>query len=156
VARHNDELTRLNAGLEQQVLERTAQLSSANAKLSKNYLGSIKAFSNLIELRRRLHRRPLAARRRAGAAHRGADESARVGRPGRVRRGPAARHRPCRAERCLARLPGSAHDARDKAQYEQHSTLGELALMALEDMQPVAMIVRSHHERHDGMVSRTG
>src|SRR5688572_7005499 len=41
-----------DAGLEQQVLDRTTQLSTANARLGKNYLGSIKAFSNLIELHR--------------------------------------------------------------------------------------------------------
>lgn len=150
VARHNGELTRLNASLEQQVAERTEQLSSANARLSKNYLSSIKSFSNLIELRGGLM---------AGHSRRVAELARRIG--------------------ALMKLPpadvqdifvaGLLHDigqvglsdallacpvprmtAEDKAQYVKHPTLGEQALMALDDMQRVAMIVRSHHERHDG------
>lgn len=151
VAQHNDELTRLNASLEQQVLERTGQLSSANAKLSKNYLGSIKAFSNLIELR---------GGATAGHSRRVAELARRI----------ALQMNLPAADVQAVFVAGLLHDIghvglsdallatsvprmtpEDKAQYEQHSALGEQALMALEDMQPVATIVRSHHERHDGM-----
>jgi response regulator RpfG family c-di-GMP phosphodiesterase len=151
VARHNDELTRLNASLEQQVLERTAQLSSANTKLSKNYLSSIKAFSNLVELR---------GGSTAGHSRRVAELARRI----------AVQMNLPAADVQAVFVAGLLHDMghvglsdallacsvprmtpEDKAQYEQHSALGEQALMALEDMQPVATIVRSHHERYDGM-----
>jgi response regulator RpfG family c-di-GMP phosphodiesterase len=151
VALHNDELTRLNAGLEQQVLERTAQLTTANARLGKNYLGSIKAFSNLIEL----HRGSI-----AGHSRRVAELARRI----------AVQMALPTAEVQDVFVAGLLHDighvgltdvllaspvprmtAEDKALYEKHPALGEQALLALEGMQPVAMIVRSHHERHDGM-----
>lgn len=151
VARHNDELTQLNASLEQQVLERTAQLSGANARLSKNYLGSIKAFSNLIELR---------GGTTAGHSRRVAELARRI----------ALQMKLSTVDAQAVFVAGLLHDighvglsdallacsvprmtAEDKAQYEQHSALGEQALLALEDMQSVATIVRSHHERYDGM-----
>jgi response regulator RpfG family c-di-GMP phosphodiesterase len=150
VARHNDELTRLNAGLEQQVTERTAQLSAANARLGKNYLSSIKAFSNLIELR---------GGSTAGHSRRVADLARRI----------AVQMSLPATEVQAVFVAGLLHDIghvglsdallacpvprmapEDKVQYENHAALGEQSLMALEDMQPVAMIVRSHHERHDG------
>lgn len=151
VARHNDELGRLNASLEQQVLERTAQLSSANAKLGKNYLSSIKAFSNLIELRGGFT---------AGHSRRVAELARRIA----IQMGLSA------VDAQAVFVAGLLHDIghvglsdallacsvprmtpEDRTHYEQHPVLGEQALMALEDMQPVATIVRSHHERHDGM-----
>ncbi len=151
VALHNDELTRLNTGLEQQVLDRTAELSTANARLGKNYLGSIKAFSNLIEL----HRGSTAGHSRRVAA---------------LARRIAVQMKLPVAEVQNVFIAGLLHDighvgltdtvlacpvprmtCEDRSQYEKHPALGEQALMALEGMQPVAMIVRSHHERHDGM-----
>ncbi|HEY9027583.1 MAG TPA: HD domain-containing phosphohydrolase, partial [Burkholderiaceae bacterium] len=140
----------LNAGLEQQVQERTAQLSTANARLSKNYLSSIKAFSNLIELR---------GGATAGHSRRVAELARRI----------AIQMDLPAADVQHVFVAGLLHDIghvglgdtllasavprltpEEKAQYENHSVLGEQALMALEDMQPVATIVRSHHERHDG------
>src|SRR5438093_2030479 len=47
----NEELRELNIGLEQRVQERTAEVMQAHERLKKNYLASIKAFSNVIELR---------------------------------------------------------------------------------------------------------
>jgi response regulator RpfG family c-di-GMP phosphodiesterase len=150
VASHNDELTRLNASLEAQVAERTAQLSAANTRLGKNYLSSIKAFSNLIELRGGLmagHSRRVAELARriavemnlpaadtqdifvAGLLH----DIGQVGLSDAVLACPVPRMTP-----------------EDKARYIKHPTLGEQALLALDDMHRVAMIVRSHHERHDG------
>ena len=34
--------------------------------------------------------------------------------------------------------------------YRRHTTLGEQSLMALEDLQPAAALIRAHHERFDG------
>ena len=150
VARHNEELTRLNASLEQQVSERTVELSEANARLDRNYLNSIKAFSNLVELRGGLmagHSRRVAelARRIAVLMKRPATEAqdvfvagllhdiGQVGLSDAVLASPVPRMTP-----------------EDKVQYVKHATLGEQALLALEDMHRVAALVRSHHERHDG------
>jgi response regulator RpfG family c-di-GMP phosphodiesterase len=132
------------------VAERTAQLSAANTRLGKNYLSSIKAFSNLIELRGGLmagHSRRVAELARriavemnlpaadtqdifvAGLLH----DIGQVGLSDAVLACPVPRMTP-----------------EDKARYIKHPTLGEQALLALDDMHRVAMIVRSHHERHDG------
>ena len=156
VARHNEELTRLNAGLEQQVAQRTAELSSANSRLGKNYLSSIKAFSNLVEMR-------------GGAM---AGHSRRVAELG--RRMAVAMNLPAADIQDIF-VAGLLHDIgqvglsdallacpvprmtpEDKAQYLKHATLGEQALLALDDMQRVALLVRSHHERHDGLGTPEG
>eukprot|EP01030_Chromulinospumella_sphaerica_P003806 gene3806-3721_t len=50
-AEQNEELRTLNAGLEDRVQERTTELQHANDQLRRNYLTSIKIFSNLMELR---------------------------------------------------------------------------------------------------------
>jgi putative nucleotidyltransferase with HDIG domain len=150
VARRTEELTYLNAHLEQQVSERTVQLSSANARVSRNYLNSIKAFSNLTELRGGQmagHSRRVAelARRIAVAMNLPAadvqdifvagllHDIGQVGLPDAVLACPVPRMTP-----------------EERARYVKHAELGEQALLALEDMQRVALIVRSHHERHDG------
>jgi response regulator RpfG family c-di-GMP phosphodiesterase len=150
VARHVEALTQLNAGLERQVTERTAQLSTANARLGRNYMSSIKLFSNLIELRGG----PM-----AGHSRRVADMARRIA---------VQMQRPA-AEVQDVFVSGLLHDighvglsdgllgatvsgmtADDKALYVRHCVLGEQALLALEDMQAVVSNVRSHHERHDG------
>jgi response regulator RpfG family c-di-GMP phosphodiesterase len=150
VAQHNDELTRLNGSLEQQVSDRTAELANANARLGKNYLGAIKAFSNLVELR---------GGATSGHSRRVADLSRRIA--SQMGLPPAdIQHVFVGAllhdiglvglsDALLAcSIPRMAAD--ERIQYERHPALGEQALMALEDMQPIATIVRSHHERHDG------
>lgn len=150
-ARHNDELMRLNASLEQQVVERTTQLSAANDLLGKTYLSSIKVFSNLIELRggsmtghsRRTAELAhcIAVRMKlpavqtqdvfvAGLLH----DIGHVG-----------------LSDALLMCPVASMTPADKARYVSHPVLGEQALMALGDMQRVALLVRSHHERHDGL-----
>ena len=150
VARHNDELARLNASLEEQVVERTAQLSGANARLSKNYLSSIKAFSNLVELRGGVM---------AGHARRVADLARRIA--------TQLKLTPTDVQDVFvagllqdigqvglsdAILSCPVQDLRpaDKLLYDKHPLLGEQALLAIEDMHSVGVLVRSHHERHDG------
>ena len=55
----------------------------------------------------------------------------------------------CLPDGLLARPVARLGDG-DLAQYCKHPALGEQALMAMEDMQPVAALIRAHHERHDG------
>ena len=150
-ARHSDELSRLNASLEHQVAERTTQLSTANDRLHKTYLNSIKVFSNLIELRGG----PM-----AGHSRRSADLARSIAVQMKL---PAAQTQDIFVagllhdighvglSDALLACPVASMTPADKALYARHPVLGEQTLMALEDMQQVALLVRSHHERHDGL-----
>ena len=147
----NQALTELNETLEEKVAARTSELLQLSQKIKKNYLSSIKVFSNLMEWRGGLlsgHSRRVAdlARRTtramdmseadqqdafiAGLMH----DIGQIGLP----------------DALLAR-PVPKLSEEESIQYRRHASLGEQALMALDDMQVVASIIRSHHERHDGL-----
>lgn len=146
----NVELKTLNATLEQRVIERTAELAQANDRLRRQYTTSIKAFSNLVELR---------GGQLVGHARRVADLARRTA----LELGlPAAQAQEIfiagllhdighigLSDALLAKpVPRMTPD--ELASYRRHPALGEHALMALEDLQPVAALIRAHHERHDG------
>ena len=155
--RQNDELKDLNAGLEKRVQERTAEieqvnsfLNLANGKLKQNFLVSIKVFSGLIELREGAV---------AGHARRVADMARRI----------ASRMAlPTQVQQDIF-IASLLHDIgkigfsdelltkpvsklvnEDLARYRKHALSGEAALMPLVELQGVAKIIRSHHERFDG------
>ena len=149
-ARQNAELREANERLEQRVAERTQALARANEALKRQYLTGIKVFSGLIEMRGgRLagHGRRVAelARKLAQTMARPEEEVQQVfvaallhdigliGLPDALLTKPVARY-----------------DAQESAQYLRHAELGEQALMPLEDMPPVAALIRAHHERFDG------
>lgn len=146
----NAELKALNATLEERVETRTRELSDAHLKLKKSYLTSITVFSNLIEMR---------GGQAMGHARRVADLARRTAR---------AMDLPDAAQQEVF-IAGLLHDighiglpdtllarpvprlsADEQSHYRKHAAMGEQALMALEDMRPVAALIRSHHERHDG------
>ena len=145
------ELTRKqNAELEEKVAERTAHLSEANAKLRGSYVSSIKAFSNLLDLRQPnllVHSRKVAFLSMQMAKLAGFDEKqvqevfiagllhdiGKIGMSDRVLR------------TNIAELPVSDLDL-----YKSHPSLGATCLIALDDMTDVAAMIRSHHERFDG------
>lgn len=146
----NDALKALNASLEDQVAQRTEALVKAHDKLGRSYMSSIKVFANLIELRGeqfRGHARRVAdlARRTAQALGLPAAEvqsvfvagllhdAGQVGLPDELLATPVARLSPAQRQA-----------------YERHPVLAEQALTALDDMQPVAALIRGHHERFDG------
>lgn len=135
----NEELRELNAGLERRVDRRTAEVTQAHERLKKNYLASIKAFSNLIELR---------GGYLVGHSRRVADTARRIaqtmGRPD--------------AEVQEIFIAGLLHDVgqiglpdallakplprmspEEIAQYRRHPVLGEQMLMAQDDTQPVLL-----------------
>lgn len=149
-AEQNEELRTLNAGLEDRVQERTTELQHANDQLRRNYLTSIKIFSNLMELRSGLlvgHGKRTASQARKVAQTMGLSDSTLqdVFVAGLLH------------DMGLMALPDSILNkpvgrlsAEEMISYQRHPVLGAQAFMALDEHQPVAAIIRSHHERWDG------
>jgi len=147
----NEELKSLASGLEVCVALRTEELAAATDRLKRKYLTSIKAFIALIELRGSAevgHARQVAdlARRIAHGMTLDADTAHRL--PiaallhdiGHIGLSDAVLVRP------LNRLDRDEELQR----YRLHPVLGEQALLASDDMQGVAPLIRAHHERWDG------
>lgn len=146
----NKELTELNATLEEKVVARTSELSLLTQKLKKNYLTSIKVFSNVMEWR---------GGQLSGHARRVADLARRTGRA----MGMGETEQQDLFIACLVHdigqiglsdsilaRPVARLTADELALYRKHPVLGEQALMAMDDMHGVATLIRAHHERHDG------
>jgi response regulator RpfG family c-di-GMP phosphodiesterase len=146
----NEELRTLNATLEHRVELRTGELAQATDRLKKSYLSSIRVFSNLLELR---------GGQLVGHSRRVADLARRV----------AVAMEVPDAEVQQIFVAGLLHDIgligvpdsvlskpvprlapEDMEHYARHAASGEQALIGLDDMQPVATLIRSHHERFDG------
>lgn len=126
------------------------ELTQATEKLKRNYLTSIKVFSNLIELRGHQlvgHGRRVAdlARALAKALHCTPDEAQDVFVAGLLHDVGLIGMSDAGLDKPIPKL-----DAAELASYREHAAVGEHSLMALEDMQPVAKLIRSHHERFDG------
>ncbi len=146
----NDELKTLNASLEVRVALRTEELAAANHRLKRNYLTSIKAFTTLIELR---------GSTQVGHARQVADLTRRIAQA-MVLDADTAHDLPIAAllhdighiglsDAVLAR-PVNRLDGDELRRYRLHPVLGEQALLASDDMQGVAPLIRAHHERWDG------
>jgi response regulator RpfG family c-di-GMP phosphodiesterase len=146
----NEELRSLNAHLEQRVEERTAEVTKAHEKLKKNYMTSIKVFVNLIELRGGQlvgHGRRVADLTRKLAVAMGCTgddvqevfvaallhDIGLIGLPDEALSKPVPKLLP-----------------EELALYRKHTVVGEQALMGLDDLQPMATLIRAHHERFDG------
>lgn len=146
----NDELKALNAGLETRVAVRTEELAVTNDKLKRNYLTSIKAFTALIEMR---------GSAQVGHARQVADLARRIARA--MTLDAETTHNLAIAallhdighiglsDAVLAR-PVHRLDRDELRRYQLHPVLGEQALLASDDMQGVAPLIRAHHERWDG------
>ena len=146
----NEELKGLNASLEAKVEVRTQELQQANGKLKKNYLNTIKAFSNLMELRGGNlsgHSRLVADLARRTAATMGLPDAVQqdlfvagllhdIGQIG-------------LSDDILSRPVGQLTEEA-LVLYRRHPILGEQALLSQEDLHGVAALIRSHHERYDG------
>lgn len=153
----NEELKALNAGLEAKVEQRTAALKKAhdelvafNDKLKKNFLTSIKVFSNLIEMRGENlsgHSRRVAelARRIAVRMELDARETQEVFVAGLLHNIGKIGF----SDELLA-LPVSLMNGDQLSLYRKYPMRGEQLLMPLEDLRSAAAIVRAHQERFDG------
>jgi response regulator RpfG family c-di-GMP phosphodiesterase len=153
----NEELAQLNAGLEQKVTERTAEiqqingfLNLANDRLKQNFLVSIKVFSGFMELRGGAmmgHSRRVAdlARKLAVKLQVSAKDqqdifiAALLHDIGKIGFSDAL------LARSVSRMSGE-----DLGIYRHHAAAGEAALMPLVELKEAAGIIRAHHERFDG------
>jgi len=146
----NQELQELNTGLEQRVAERTAELGLANDRLKKNYLTTIRVFAGLLEMRSGQlagHGKRVAdlARRIAVAMEVPSDQVQDIFVAGLLHDiGFMA------VPDALLAKPVGRYTADEMQLYQRHAVLGSQSLMALDDMQAVAGLIRSHHERFDG------
>ncbi len=153
----NEELTQLNAGLEQKVTERTAEiqqinsfLNLANDRLKQNFLVSIKMFSGLMELR---------GGTMVGHSRRVADLARKLA----VRLDVPAKDQQdifvaallhdigkIGFSDALLGRPVSRMNGEEMGIYRRHPVAGEAALTPLAELKDAARIIRAHHERFDG------
>ena len=156
--KQNEELKDLNANLEKKVRERTEEvrqtmgfLEIANEKLKQSFLTSIKIFSGLIELREGAmagHSRRVADLARSLAKRLKLSDTdtqdvlvaallhdiGKIGLP----------------DKLLAK-PFVTLAGEERAEVIRHPATGQAALMGLEQLRGAAGLIRSHHERFDGM-----
>ncbi len=154
----NEALRQLNAGLEEKVRARTEEirqintfLEAANKQLRENFLLSMRVFSNLIELRHGSiagHSRRVAEHARALAQAMGMTQSevqnvlfaallhdiGKIGLPDRV----------------IVKSYSQLDDEERKA-FWLHPATGQAALMGIETLREAGRLLRSHHERFDGL-----
>lgn len=155
--RQNEELRHLNAGLEQKVAARTAELQqmlgmleSTHAELKKGFMTTVRVLSSLFELRGgRLagHSRRVAETARQLAKGLGVEDSAaqdilfaallhdigKIGLPDHL------------MEKAFNTMP-----AGERTQMMTHAQRGEMVLMAVDQLKQAATLVRHHHECYDG------
>ncbi len=155
--KQNEELKDLNAHLEEKVLARTRALSetmqsldAAHEKLKKSFITSVRVFSNLIEMRnpsKAGHSRRVADLARNMAQNMGMNAAevqdtfiagllldvGKIGLPDR-----------------LLDKPFATLTFDERSEVVKYPVKGEMALMALEQLQGAAKLIRSHRERFDG------
>lgn len=156
--KQNEELKDLNANLEAKVKARTEELrqtmsflEAAHENLKKGFITSIRVFSNLIEMREGVmagHSHRVAELSRAIAREMGMSEAdvqdvflaallhdvGKIGLPD-----------------YLLEKPFASLTNEERADVIKHPVKGQTALMALEQLQNAAKLIRSHHEHFDGL-----
>ena len=149
-AQQNEELKELNATLEERVQQRTEELRRANEQLKHGFMTSIRALVNLMELRESQlggRGRDVANLSRLMAREMGLPESQvqevfvagllhNIGMIG--------------VPDAIMLKPATKLNTDERAVYQRHPALGAQAMMAIDDLQSVAALIRGHHERYDG------
>jgi len=156
--RQNAELKDINASLEEKVQARTEEvrqtmgfLEVAHEKLKKSFFTSIRVFANLMELREGSmagHSRRVADLAHKLAVRLGMGESeaqevmiaALLHDIGQIGLPDSLLHKP------FSKLTGE-----ERVIVVKHPLVGQTALMALEQLNGAAKLIRWHHERFDGM-----
>lgn len=155
--KQNEELKQLNASLEAKVRGRTEELrrtmeflEDAHERLKKSFLTSVRVFSSLIEMRegpQAGHSKRVAEHARALAQRMNLAESdvqdvvfaALLHDIGKIGWSDS-----------LMRKPFSALTSEERTEVVKHPIKGQATLMALEQLQGAAKLIRYHHERFDG------
>lgn len=155
--KQNHDLRQLNEGLEALVEQRTGELRQtvsflelAQQNLKKSYLNTVKVFSGLLEMRNKNlsgHSRRVADHARKLATRANLNESAiqelvfaaLLHDIGKI----------ALSDRLLEK-PFYSLTAEEQAEVMKHPVKGEIALMAIEQLQAPAKLIRAHHERFDG------
>ena len=156
--KQNEELKDLNANLEEKVKARTEEvrqtmafLETAHEKLKKSFITSVRVFSNLIEMRDAGmvgHSRRVADLSRTMAQRMGMSDAeiqdvfiaallldiGKIGLPD-----------------SLLNKPFPSLNTAERVEVIKYPIKGQLALMALEQLQGAAQLIRHHRERFDGM-----
>jgi response regulator RpfG family c-di-GMP phosphodiesterase len=151
------ELRELNAGLEQKVAERTAELNkavqyvkSAHARLKTGFVATVQAFSGLTEMRGKNlsgHARRVADHARSLARALGLNDAEQqtvlfaallhdIGKIG-------------LADEILDK-PIGALTPEQRGELMRHPERGQQALMQIEQLKDAALLIRHHHEHYDG------
>lgn len=156
--RQNEELKDLNANLEDKVKARTEELRKtmetlkvAHDRLKKSFITSIRVFSNLIEMRDAAmmgHSRRVAELARTLAQRMSMSDAevqdvfvagllldiGKIGLPDH-----------------LLKKPFASLTSDERAEMVKYPAKGQMALMALEQVQGAAQLIRNHRERFDGL-----
>lgn len=157
VRQQNEELQQWNQNLKGRVLEQTTAIRQKNEelhgllqKVKENYTSIISAFSGLVELQsgsRRQHSRNVAELSVNAARELGikGDELETI-------RTAALLHDIGEIgipERILIMAP-DVMNSEELREYQQHPVRGQMAIDAVEDLRPVGLLIRHHHENFDG------
>jgi response regulator RpfG family c-di-GMP phosphodiesterase len=153
----NEELKRLNTGLEREVAARTAELQqtfamleTAHNELKKGYITTVRVLSTLFELR---------GGKLAGHSRRVADTARHITQYMEVDAGAAQDILFAALLHDIGKLglpeyliekPFNSLQASERAKIIDHPLRGEMVLMAVEQLKKAAKIVRNHHECYDG------
>jgi response regulator RpfG family c-di-GMP phosphodiesterase len=155
--RQNEELKRLNSGLEEQVAARTSELrqaltslEEAHGKLKTGFLATVKVLSSLFEL---------SGGRLAGHSHRVAEIARQLAHGLGVAEAAAQDILLAALLHDIGKigLPDhliekafNAMSASERTRIMDHPLRGEMVLMAVDQLKGVAELVRHHHECYDG------
>ncbi|MCF6237147.1 MAG: response regulator [Gammaproteobacteria bacterium] len=156
----NEELTELNATLEERVVARTEEvrqtmafLEEAHNSLKNQYTTSVKIFANLIELRENT------TLESAGHSRRVAEQARQLGISMKLPEDElqdlffaALLHDVGKIALpdALLKRPYNEMSSDERKEFEKHPALGQAALIALEPLHNAADLIRAHHEQING------